>query len=99
MINSLKNNTAIITGASQGIGKSIADDLAKYGCNLILLSRNLSALNKVKDEILKNNKIDVSCFNVNIGDSKEVEKVFKKIYSSYNIDILINNAGITKDNL
>ena len=52
MIN-LKNQKAVITGASRGIGKSIAFKLAEHGCDLFLLSRTESTLDNVKNKILK----------------------------------------------
>ena len=54
MIN-LKNKTIIITGASQGIGKEIAKTCAKFGSNLVLLSRNKFKLKKIVDNIKAHN--------------------------------------------
>ena len=100
MIN-LKNKTAIVTGASQGIGKEIALNLAKRGCSKIfIISRNLDALNNVKIDILKKYNLDVYCFELDITKPVDVEKTFNQILlESDSIDILINNAGITRDNL
>ena len=74
----LKNKTAIITGASKGIGKEIALNFAKNRCNLFLISRTKSDLINVKNEILDIYKIKVSCYNTDIGNSESVRKVFKK---------------------
>ena len=100
-MNNLKNKTAIITGASKGIGKEIALNLAKNGCsNIFIVSRSLDSLNKVKKEILNKYNLNVQCINLDISNSKEVEITFKTIISeSKNVDILINNAGITRDNI
>ena len=100
MIN-LKNKTAIITGASQGIGKKIAFNLAENGCsNIFIISRNLDSLNNVKKDLLKKYDINIDCFSLDIGKPNQVEAAFKKIISkSTSIDILVNNAGITKDNI
>ena len=100
MIN-LKNKTAIITGASQGIGKEIAFNLAKNGCNTIfIISRNLTSLNNVKKDLLNKFNMNVECIALDIGQPRDVEKAFKDIIAkSNNIDILVNNAGITKDNI
>ena len=99
MIN-LKNQKAIITGASKGIGKSIAFKLAEHGCDLFLLSRNQDSLEKVKKSILKDFDINIEIYATDIGNNESVNKTFSKIISKYNrVDILINNAGITKDNI
>ena len=96
----LKNKTAIVTGASKGIGKNIAINLSKHNVNLCLLSRSIDKLNTVKKEIQKISDVEVSCFEIDVKDIKKVELCIKKIIETNNkIDILVNNAGITKDNL
>jgi len=95
----LKNKNAIITGSSRGIGKSIANQLASHGCNLFLISRNIDDLMNVKDEISKIYKVNINCFSVDISNFDNVKNTFEKITDEHIIDILINNAGITKDNL
>ena len=95
-----QNKRAIITGASRGIGKAIAFDLAENGCDLFLISRTNSDLEKVKDEILNNYKVNIFCYELDITNFESVEKIFKKIIDKANtIDILVNNAGITQDNI
>ena len=96
MIN-LKNKTAIITGASKGIGKDIAIALAKCQCNLILISRNIDQLDIVKKHILNTEKVSIKTIALDISKMSEVENEFANINEP--IDILINNVGITKDNL
>ena len=59
----LDNKTSIVTGASKGIGKSIAVNLAKNGSNLCLISRNKSDLNYVKEIITNKTDSKVSCFS------------------------------------
>jgi len=99
MIN-LINKTAIITGATRGIGKQISISLAEAGCNLYLLSRSLKDLNKVKSEILNEHKIKIKCFDLDISNFESTKIVFDKIIDeNQKIDILINNAGVTKDNI
>lgn len=99
MIN-LINKTAIVTGATRGIGKQISISLAEAGCNLYLLSRSLKDLNKVKEEILNKHTIEVKCFDLDISNFESTKIVFDKIIEdNTKIDILINNAGITSDNI
>ena len=96
----LKNKTAIITGSSKGIGKNIAINLAKHGVNLYLISRSIDELNIVKKEIQKKDNVKINCFEVDVSNLKNVQSCVQKIIKINNrIDILINNAGITKDNL
>ncbi len=96
----LKNKCAIITGSSRGIGKEIAINLAKNGCNIYLISRSINDLKVVKNEILSNYNVKVTAISLDISDFEDVNKAFESIISKENsIDILINNAGITKDNL
>ncbi|MEF9863434.1 MAG: 3-oxoacyl-[acyl-carrier-protein] reductase [Christensenellaceae bacterium] len=93
-------NTALVTGASRGIGKAIALRLAQAGNNIIVnyLFDNEDFAGTVKEiEALgvkaKAIKADVSCFS-------QVESMMKQIVEEFgSIDILVNNAGITKDGL
>ncbi len=89
---------ALITGASSGIGRDMARELAQKGYDLVLVARDLEKLNEVKNELKTNVEIVTM-------DISEVENC-KKIYEKYkDIDILINNAGFgdygyfTKTNL
>ena len=96
----LHNKTAIVTGASRGIGECIAKTLANEGCNLILISRSIDSLNEVKNTINNSSNVNVDCFACDISNYKNVESVFSEITSTFDkVDILINNAGITRDNI
>jgi len=99
MIN-LRNQKAIVTGASKGIGRSIAFQLAEYGCDLFLLSRSQNALDEVRDAILTQFNTKVESYATDISKHESVNKTFTNIISKTNrIDILVNNAGITRDNI
>ena len=93
----LNNKVAIITGASRGIGKSISEKLLLYGCNIVIISRKINDLEKVKNQ-LGSDKI--SCFECDISNQDQFKGIAQKIYDKWgSIDILVNNAGITKDKL
>ena len=83
---------ALITGASSGIGRDIATELAKRGYDLILVARNIEKLNQVKENILTNcNNINIKIIQMDVS----IPENCKNLYSQVNddIDILINNAG------
>ena len=95
----LKNKVVIITGASRGIGKSIAKGFFDNNCKVALISRNKKDLIDTKNVIgAKSNNIQL--FPCDISNFSDVQNVIDKVIKYYgNINILINNAGITKDNL
>jgi 3-oxoacyl-[acyl-carrier protein] reductase len=88
----LKSKTAIITGGAQGFGLDIAKRFLKSGANVIIWDIDeeelKKAVNIVNDSNLSYNVVDVSNFN-------KIKETVDKIVTSSNIDILINNAGIT----
>lgn len=89
MNNYLQNKTALITGASSGIGESTAKYLATYGVNLILTSRDSNSLIELQKE-LQSYDISVEILSLDVRDIDDV----KIKLSSLDIDILINNAGL-----
>ncbi len=93
-MNNLKNKTALITGATSGIGKACAMQLAKMGSNLILTGRRKKKLKKLKKEWLSSYKIKINIFSLDVTNQKDVEKKLSHLIVKQNIDILINNAGL-----
>ena len=79
---------ALITGASSGIGKCMAYELAKRGIDLILVARDEEALNKIKNDV----RVNTQVIALDLQVSKNVFKLYDKVQNE-NIDILINNAG------
>ena len=96
----LTNKTAVVTGASRGIGRSIAIDLAKKGANVVVnYSGNEAKANEVVGEI---KALGQQAFAVkaDVSNGEEVQALMKQAADTFgSIDILVNNAGITKDNL
>ena len=91
--------TAFVTGASRGIGKSIALDLGKNFKVIVGFSNSEDKANKVVDEINKSGGESLAV-QLNIGDRASVDNAFLEIEEKYDhVDILVNNAGITKDNI
>ncbi|MCL2547279.1 MAG: 3-oxoacyl-[acyl-carrier-protein] reductase [Oscillospiraceae bacterium] len=97
---SLSNKTAIITGASRGIGKAIALELARQGANVaILYAGNAEAAEQVCIEA-RTHGVKAQSYACNVADFSQSKEVCDKILTDFGgIDILINNAGITKDSL
>ena len=95
MIN-LENKNIIITGATGGIGNSITEILYSLKANIIVTGTNESKL-----EELKNNNKNVIAIKQDISAHDELETFIDKCSKTFNdkIDVLINNAGITQDNL
>ncbi|KAF4447896.1 hypothetical protein F53441_8646 [Fusarium austroafricanum] len=93
---SLKGQTALITGASMGIGEAIAVALAEHGVNLALVSRSKDKLDKVKENITsKYPQVKVGVYPVDIQNQADTERAVKSAISEIGqIDILINNAGL-----
>jgi|ETNmetMinimDraft_12_1059888.scaffolds.fasta_scaffold104391_1 short-subunit dehydrogenase len=94
--NILKNKNCLVTGATAGIGKAIALELASNGCNLFLTGRNSKRLENLKKKIEKEDTdLKVRICIADLSKRSEIKKVIKKVRSSFsNIDILVNSAGI-----
>lgn len=94
------SKVAFITGATRGIGRAIALELAKEGYNIVLNYRTENeALENLKKEI---SEIGVECYPVqgDVSKAEDSERMTKEIIEHFEqIDVLVNNAGITKDNL
>ena len=71
----LNNKTALITGASKGIGKAIAESMANEGCNLILTARSSDKLNDLKANLQTKHNISVEVIAMDLSKKNAVEKV------------------------
>ncbi|MDE6182350.1 MAG: 3-oxoacyl-[acyl-carrier-protein] reductase [Eubacteriales bacterium] len=94
----LKDKTVIVTGGAKGIGKAIAIAFAKEGANIVLNYRSSSPEEVVKEI----ESLGVKCLTVqaDVSNFEQAQKLIEKAVEEFKtIDILINNAGITKDNL
>jgi 3-oxoacyl-[acyl-carrier protein] reductase len=93
----LKGKTAIITGAAQGIGKVIALSLAKCGADIAVSDINEDSLNAAVKEIEALGRKAISV-KMDVSSLKDCEDMVKKTVAAFGkVDILINNAGITRD--
>tara|TARA_B100001121_G_scaffold303040_1_gene316441 strand:- start:20004 stop:20747 length:744 start_codon:yes stop_codon:yes gene_type:complete len=95
-----KDKTVVITGASRGIGRSIAESFAKEGANVALCSTNDAKAKAIAKEIATQYGVQAFGKGVDIRAFDSVSEFIKDIVDEFGkIDILVNNAGITKDNL
>lgn len=96
----LTGKTAVITGGSRGIGKAIALTLAASGANVVI---NYTSSKEAADAVVEEAKalgVSAVAVKADVSKSEEVESLVKEVLNHFDsIDILINNAGITRDNL
>ena len=96
----LKGKTAIITGATRGIGRGIAKTFADHGANVLFTFSSSSDLAKEIENELSNNDVVVKGFKSDASNYQDCQNLVDQITKEFPvIDILINNAGITRDNL
>jgi hypothetical protein len=86
----LAGKTALITGASKGIGRATANVLAEEGCNVILVARTAADLAAAQAEIARKSNVRVDVFAADLSDSANVDKIAAAFPA---VDILVNNAG------
>lgn len=96
----LENKTALITGASRGIGRGIAQTFVEQGCDVAFTySSNTEAAETLVRE-LSTSGVKVKAYQSNAADFEAAQKLVDDVLEDFgSLDILINNAGITKDNL
>ncbi|MBW3518583.1 3-oxoacyl-[acyl-carrier-protein] reductase [Flavobacterium sp. NKUCC04_CG] len=96
----LEGKTAIITGASRGIGRGIAEVFAKQGANVAFTYSSSAEAAQVLENELIALGVRAKGYQSDAADFEAAQKLVDTVLEDFgNIDILINNAGITKDNL
>ncbi|MEW6675242.1 MAG: 3-oxoacyl-[acyl-carrier-protein] reductase [Nitrospirota bacterium] len=90
---------SIITGGARGIGKAIAEGFARKGVNLAIADVNIDAAKETAAELAQYG-VKTIALKLDVSNSGEVKKAFEEVLNEFGrIDILINNAGITRDGL
>jgi 3-oxoacyl-[acyl-carrier protein] reductase len=96
----LENKTAIITGASRGIGRGIALTFAQHGCNVAFTYSSSVENAQSLERELNDLGIKAKSYQSNAADFDQAQALVNQVLEEFeSVDILINNAGITKDNL
>ncbi|HDF8104306.1 3-oxoacyl-[acyl-carrier-protein] reductase [Staphylococcus aureus] len=92
--------SALVTGASRGIGRSIALQLAEEGYNVAVNYAGSKEEAEAVVEEIKAKGVDSFAIQANVADADEVKAMIKEVVSQFgSLDVLVNNAGITRDNL
>ena len=97
MNNTLENKTALVTGASRGLGKGIAQKLAQYGANVIVnFNKNENEAEKTLKEVL-NSGVKAIRIKADVTSEEQVDEMFRQIKDEFGrLDILVNNAGTSQ---
>ena len=86
----LAGQSALVTGASRGIGFAVARELASEGCNLQLVARTAGDLEAAQANIAREHKVNVQCHGLDLSESRNIGELARRCGD---IDILVNNAG------
>lgn len=94
-MNELKDKVAIVTGASSGIGASIAETLSQHGVKVMLTGRNEARLSDVAEQLQENSQSEIDTHIVDVTQKSEVAKLVKETENKFgHVDILVNSAGL-----
>lgn len=95
----LKGQTALVTGASRGLGRAIALAFGKAGANVACVARSADKLKETVDAVVAAGG-SAEAFTCDVNDGKSVDEVVDKVVARFGgLQILVNNAGITRDTL
>lgn len=96
---SLTGKIAVVTGAAQGIGQAIATTLAQEGADVVVADLNANRCQETVDRIKQLGRKSIAV-SVNVGDWDQVKRMVDTVLKEWErIDVLVNNAGITRDGL
>jgi len=97
---SFDNKTALVTGGSRGIGKAIAETLARRGARVVIAGRQIDALEAAAAELSGATGQTVIALQADVADSASVKALLDQVLARFQrLDILVNNAGVTRDTL
>ncbi len=100
MLMRFENQVAVVTGAGRGIGRAIALRLAKEGARVASVSRSVETSQSTADEINAAHPDAAKAYAVDVADHASVQETAAKILTDFGrVDVLVNNAGVTRDGL
>jgi len=94
MKNYIKKKTALITGATSGIGEQVAVDLAAMDLHLLLIGRDKKKLKRLQKRLSKQSKREIHVYALDVRDRQCVTSTMKSILKTQTVDILVNSAGL-----
>ncbi|MDX2248089.1 MAG: 3-oxoacyl-[acyl-carrier-protein] reductase [Bacteroidia bacterium] len=96
----LEGKTALITGATRGIGKAIAEEFARQGANVAFTYRSSAEKAKELENYITGQGVRAVSFQADAADAAVIQKVVDDVFEQFGaLDVVVNNAGITQDNL
>ena len=96
----LEGKIALVTGATRGIGRAIAEEFAAQGAQVAFTYRSSVEKAQALEADLKANGVEAKGYQVDAGDFEGIQKTLDDVLATFGrIDVVVNNAGITKDNL
>jgi len=99
MGNLFEGKTAFITGGSRGIGRQIAERFASEGANVAIIDVNEEALQATQAE-MSGQGYSIYTKNASVTDKEQIEQAMKEVFEKFgSIDVLVNNAGVIRDNM
>jgi uncharacterized protein len=88
-----KNRTAVVTGASAGIGKAFAEQLAALGYDLVVVARREERLHELQEQVQREHGVRVEVCPADLADEEQVERVALMLEQRDDVEVLVNNAG------
>ena len=90
----LRGKVALVAAASRGLGRAVANELAKEGANLVICARGAEALASARDEIAAASKVDVHAVVADLSDRDHIARVTAEAIAKFGrVDVLVTNAG------
>ncbi len=91
----LQGKTALVTGASSGLGRDFARELARRGCGLILVARRNDRLREIQVEVTSTDTIPIEIISADLNEPQVPAQLYERLQASNRqVDVLINNAGV-----
>lgn len=92
----LSGRVALVTGATRGIGRAVAEELARRGCSIVVASRKAEACDRTAEELADAHGVPTLACPTNVGDWDQCDRLVEAAYGRFDrMDVLVNNAGLS----